>query len=40
MFYSMVNKRIMTLGEFSIFWQEAGHVEIYVVLINTTDQVR
>ena len=26
--------------KFSIFWQQAGHEEIYIVLINTTNQVR
>ena len=25
---------------FSVFWQQTGHVEIYIVLINTTNQVR
>ena len=29
MFYSMVDKCLMTLGQqFSIFWQQAGHLEI------------
>ena len=26
--------------KFSVFWQQAGHVEIYIVLINTANQVR
>ena len=26
--------------KFSVFWQQAGDVEIYIVLINTTNQVR
>ena len=26
--------------KFSVFWQQAGHVEIIIVLINTTNQVR
>ena len=25
---------------FLIFWQQAGHVEIYIIPINTTSQVR
>ena len=35
MFYNMVDK-----GMTSLFWQQAGDVEIYIVLINTTNQVR
>ena len=38
---NMFNKCIMTQCQlFSILWQKAGHVEIYIVLINTTSQVR
>ena len=41
MLYSMFDKCIVIqLQKFSIFWQLAGHVEIYIVLINTTNQVR
>ena len=41
MFYSMVNKCIMPQWQkCSIFWQQASHVEIYIVLSNTTNQVR
>ena len=35
--------RICKIGQWqqcSISWQQAGHVEIYVVLIKTTSQVR
>ena len=33
MFFSMTDKFIMTQWQtFSIFWQKAGHVEIYIVL--------
>ena len=28
-----------SVAEVSVFWQQAGHVEIYIVLINTTNQV-
>ena len=38
MFYSMVNKCMTQWQKFSVFWQQAGHVEIYIVLINTTKQ--
>ena len=41
MFYSMGDKFIMTQWQkFPILWQQGGHVEIYIVLINTTNQVR
>ena len=40
MFYSMVDKCMTQRQKFSAFWQQAGHVEIYIVLINTTNQVR
>ena len=41
MFHSMVEECIMTHWQkFSIFWQQAGRVEIHIVLINTTNQVR
>ena len=40
MFYSMVDKCMTQWQKFSVFWQQAGHVEIYIVLINTTNQVR
>ena len=41
MFCSMVNKCVMTQWQkFSIYWQQAGHVEVYIVLIDTTNQVR
>ena len=41
MFHSMIDKFAMTQWQkFSIFWQQAGHVEIYIILINTTNQVR
>ena len=41
MFYGMFDKCIMTQWQkFSIFWQQAGYVEIYIVLINTTNHVR
>ena len=40
MFYSMANKCMTQWQKFSVFWQQAGHVEIYIVLINTTNQVR
>ena len=41
MVYSMVNKCIVTQWQkFSILWQQAGHVELYFLLINTTNQVR
>ena len=34
MFYSMVDKCIAAQWQtFSIFWQQAGHVETYIVLI-------
>ena len=38
--YSMVNKRMTQWQKFPLFWQQAGHVEIYIILINTTRQVR
>ena len=39
MFYNMVNKCIMTQWQkFPIFWQQAGHVEIHIVLINATSR--
>ena len=40
MFYSMVNKCMNQWQKFSVFWEQAGHVEIYIVYINTTNQVR
>ena len=40
MFYSIVDKFMTQWQMFSVFWQQAGHVEIYIVLINTTYQVR
>ena len=40
MFYSMVNKCMTQWQKFSVFWQQAGDVEIYILLINTTNQVR
>ena len=40
MFYSMVDKCMTQWQNFSVFWQQADHVEIYIVLINTTNQVR
>ena len=40
MFYSMVDKCLTQWQKFSVFWEQAGHVEIYIVLINTTNQVR
>ena len=39
MFYSMVDK-FDSVQKFSIFWHKGGHVEIYIVLINTTNQLR
>ena len=40
MFYSMVDKCVTHWQKLSVFWQQAGHVEIYIVLINTTNQMR
>ena len=41
MFYSMVDKCIMTQWQkFLMFWQQAGHVELHFVLINTTNQLK
>ena len=40
MFYSMANKCMTQWQKFSVFWQEVGDVKIYIVLINTTNQVR
>ena len=40
MFYSMVDKFMTHQQRFSVFWQQAGHVEIYIVLINTINQVK
>ena len=41
MCYSLFDKCIMTQWQrFLIFWEQALHVEIYIVLINTTNQVR
>ena len=40
MFYSMVNKRMTQWQKFSVFWQQTGHVELYIVFINTTNKVR
>ena len=41
MFYSLVDKCLMTQGQqFSIFWQQADHLEIYIVPTSTTNQVR
>ena len=39
-FYSMVDKCMTQWQKFSLFWQQAGHVEIYIVLDNITNQVR
>ena len=36
----MVNKCMTQWKKFSVFWQQAGYVEIYIDLINTTNQVR
>ena len=35
MFYSMVDKCMTQWQKFSVFWQQAGHVEIQIVLVNT-----
>ena len=40
MFYSMVDKCMNKWQKFAVFWQQAGHVKICIVLINTTNQVR
>ena len=40
MFYSMVDKCMNKWQKFSAFWQQAGHMETYIVLINTNKQVR
>ena len=40
MFYSIVDKCMTQWEKFSLFWQQAGHVEIYIVLMNTANQVR
>ena len=40
MFYSMVDKCMAQWQKFSLSWQQAGHVEIYIVLINGANQVR
>ena len=40
MFYSMVDKCMTQWQMFSLFWQKAGHVEMYIVFINSTNQVR
>ena len=41
MFYNKFDERIMRLWQkFLVFWQQAGHVEIHIVLINTTNQIR
>ena len=40
MYYSIVNKCMTQLQKFSVFWQQTGHVEMYIILINTTNQVR
>ena len=40
MFYSMVGKCMTQWQKLSVFWQQAGHVEMYIVLINTTNKVR
>ena len=40
MFHSMVDKCLMTQEQqFKIFWQKAGHLELYIVPISTTNQV-
>ena len=35
----MVDKCMTQWQTFSLFWQQAGHVEIYNVFINTANQV-
>ena len=40
MFYSMVYKHMTQWQTFSVFWQQAGHVKLYIGLINTANQVR
>ena len=42
MLYSMIHKCLMTPGQqFSIFWQQARHFEIYIVpIISTSNQGR
>ena len=40
MFYSMVDKCLTQWEKLSVFRKQAGHVEIYIVLINTTNPVR
>ena len=40
MFYSMANKCMTQWQKFSVFWQQAGHVEIYILLFNTTYEFR
>ena len=32
MFYSMLDKCMTQWQRFSVFWQQVGHVEIYIVL--------
>ena len=40
MFHSMVDKCLMTQEQqFKIFWQKAGHLELYIVPTSTTNQV-
>ena len=40
MFHSMVDKSLMTQEQqFKIFWQKAGHLELYIVPTSTTNQV-
>ena len=39
-FYDMVDKCMTQWQKFSLFWQQASHVEIYIVLTNITNQVR
>ena len=40
MYYSMVEKCMTRWQKFLVIWKQAGHVEIYIALINTTNQVR
>ena len=39
-FDRMVDKCMTQWQKFSVFWQQKSHVEIYIALINTTNQVR
>ena len=40
MFNSMVDKCMTQWQTFSVSWQQAGHVEVYIVLNNISNQVR